>query len=234
MQPVAGDLARALLVQPSGLHPLCQSLGQPLLEQHPAGKDPLRTICVKSWFPLNCTDKEYVIAQYDGAVAYMGACIGIIVATLVSLGIEEETLVVITCDHGETLHDHDCSYDHHGMYDCTLHIPLAFVYPGKVPEGYYIPDIVQQKDPTPTILDLRGVEAGIPTDGRSLVPLMTGEEREAAPEFHITEATWMRKHGWRTPAWKLIHALEPSDTISLTSQLVPLLGAGHILAVTYW
>jgi arylsulfatase A-like enzyme len=29
------------------------------------------------------------------------------------------------------------------------------------------------------------------------------------PEFYITECTWMRKHGWRTPQWKLIHALEP-------------------------
>src|SRR5438105_13402350 len=28
-------------------------------------------------------------------------------------------------------------------------------------------------------------------------------------EFYITECTWMRKHGWRTPEWKLIVALEP-------------------------
>ncbi|MFW6291975.1 MAG: sulfatase, partial [Spirochaetota bacterium] len=33
--------------------------------------------------------------------------------------------------------------------------------------------------------------------------------RPPEPEFYITEATWMRKHGWRTPEWKLIHALEP-------------------------
>jgi arylsulfatase A-like enzyme len=164
---------------------------------------------LRSWFPPNCTDKEYVIAQYDGAVAYMDACIGNIFATLSSLGIEEDTLVVITSDHGETLHDHDCFYDHHGMYDCTLHIPLAFVFPGKVPEGYDIPDIVQQKDTTPTILDLLGVKSGVPADGRSLLPLMRGEAHEVEPEFYITEATWMRKHGWRTPEWKLIHALEP-------------------------
>ncbi len=41
------------------------------------------------------------------------------------------------------------------------------------------------------------------------MPLLAGEPRAAEPEFYITEATWMRKHGWRTPEWKLIHALEP-------------------------
>ncbi len=72
-------------------------------------------------------------------MAYMDACIANIFATLASLGIEEETLVVITSDHGETLHDHDCYFDHHGIYDCTLHVPLAFVYPGKVPAGLTSP-----------------------------------------------------------------------------------------------
>jgi hypothetical protein len=38
---------------------------------------------------------------------------------------------------------------------------------------------------------------------------MEGHERTPEPEFYITECTWMRKHGWRTPEWKLIHALEP-------------------------
>ena len=163
----------------------------------------------KNWFPPDCTSKEYIIAQYDGAVAYMDACIANIFTTMEGLGIEDDTLVVITSDHGETLHDHDCFYDHHGIYDCTLHVPLAFVCPGRVPVGLRFSDICQQKDVTPTILDLMGIETGITHDGRSLAPLMEGRPRAAEPECYITEATWMRKHGWRTPEWKLIHALEP-------------------------
>jgi arylsulfatase A-like enzyme len=61
----------------------------------------------------------------------------------------------------------------------------------------------------PTILDIMGLKAKIKFDGRSLVPLIDGKPRKAEPEFYITECTWMRKHGWRTPEWKLIHALEP-------------------------
>jgi hypothetical protein len=39
--------------------------------------------------------------------------------------------------------------------------------------------------------------------------MLAGDVPSHAPEFYITECTWMRKHGWRTPEWKLIVALEP-------------------------
>jgi arylsulfatase A-like enzyme len=65
------------------------------------------------------------------------------------------------------------------------------------------------KDVTPTILDLMGIHSKVRVDGRSLRPLWEGGQRTPEPEFYITECTWMRKHGWRTPEWKLIHALEP-------------------------
>jgi arylsulfatase A-like enzyme len=163
----------------------------------------------REWFPPGCTDKEYIIAQYDGAVAYMDACIQNIFAAVGELGIEEETLIVITSDHGETLHDHECWYDHHGLYDCTLAVPLILRYPGRVPGGQRHADYCQQKDMMPTILEIMGIDCEGEFDGRSLVPLMNGEWREKEPEFYITECTWMRKHGWRTPEWKLIRALEP-------------------------
>ncbi len=130
-------------------------------------------------------------------------------ATIASLGLEEDTLVVITSDHGETLYDHECWYDHHGLYECTLEVPLCFVWPGKVPAGVRVKDYTLQKDTTPTILDLMGIRTGIKFDGRSLKPRMEGKPWVGESEFYITEATWMRKHGWRTPEWKLIQALEP-------------------------
>lgn len=163
----------------------------------------------KSWFPEGLTDKEYMNAQYDGAIAYMDACIANIFQSIATLGIEEETLVIITSDHGETLDEHDCYYDHHGLYDCTLTVPLVFRFPGKVPAGVRVPHSCQLKDIVPTALELMGIKSKIEFNGRSLVPWMHDDERTPEPEFYITEATWMRKHGWRTPEWKLIHALEP-------------------------
>lgn len=164
---------------------------------------------IKSWVPEGCTNPDYVIAQYDAAVTYMDNCIQQILEKLSQLGLEEDTIVVFTSDHGETLYDHDCYFDHHGMYDCTLVVPLVLRWKGHLPEGRRYSDYCQLKDLTPTLLDLMGIDTGLPFDGRSLMTLVRGEHREAEPEFYITECTWMRKHGWRTPEWKLMVALEP-------------------------
>lgn len=162
-----------------------------------------------SWMPPGITDKDYVIAQYDGEVAYMDACIQTILNALESRGVLDETLIVFTSDHGETLYDHDCYFDHHGLYDVTLHVPLIIRYPGKVPAGRRVRGYCQQYDLMPTILELLDIKTRKPFDGSSLMPMVRGETASHRSEFYITECTWMRKHGWRTPEWKLIRALEP-------------------------
>ena len=162
-----------------------------------------------SWMPPGIRDKEYVIAQYDGAVAYMDACIRSVFNALEAHGIMDETLVILNGDHGETLYDHDCWFDHHGIYDVTLHVPLIIRYPGKVPSNKRVSGFNQHKDLVPTIMELADIETDINFDGRSLMPLVRGEIPTYESEFYITECTWMRKHGWRTPQWKLIVALEP-------------------------
>ena len=163
-----------------------------------------------SWMPPGITDKDYIIAQYDGAVAYMDAAIQSIFTALAARGLAENTIVVINGDHGETLYDHDCYFDHHGIYEPTLVVPLIIRYPGRLPAGQRVPGYNQHKDLVPTLLELSGIRRDdIAFDGRSLLPLVTGEIPSYESEFYITECTWMRKHGWRTPQWKLIRALEP-------------------------
>jgi len=162
-----------------------------------------------SWMPPGITDKDYVIAQYDGAIAYMDACIQTLFNALETRGVMDETIIVINGDHGETLYDHECWFDHHGLYDVTLHVPLIIRYPGRVPAGKRVSGYNQHKDLVPTLLELADIETDIAFDGKSLTALMSGEVASYESEFYITECTWMRKHGWRTPEWKLIVALEP-------------------------
>jgi len=162
-----------------------------------------------SWMPEGCTNPDYVIAQYDATIAYMDACIQQMLEKLSDLGLEEDTLVVFTSDHGETLYDHECFFDHHGLYEPTINVPLIYRWKGRLPGGKRFDDYCQLKDVTPTLLDIIGIDPKLPFDGHSLYPLVKGEARKAEPEFYITECTWMRKHGWRTPEWKLIMALEP-------------------------
>ncbi len=162
-----------------------------------------------SWFPEGVTDRHYIDAQYDGAIAYMDAAIQNILTALSELGLDDDTLVVLTADHGESLYEHECWYDHHGLYDSNLHVPLVLRLPDRVPEDIRVDDYTQSKDLMPTVLDLLDIDSGLEFDGRSLAPLFDGGERVQEPECYITECTWMRKHGWRTSEWKLIRALEP-------------------------
>ncbi len=167
---------------------------------------------LRSWMPPGITDKDYVIAQYDGEVAYMDACIQQLFAKLQALGQWENTLIVITADHGETLYDHGVFFDHHSLYEPTLLVPMIYHWPGHVPAGRRVRGMVQLMDIVPSIFELMGcadLTAQQRFDGKSVWPLARGEAPENYAELLITECTWMRKHGWRTHEWKYIEALEP-------------------------
>ena len=163
----------------------------------------------KSWMPPGITDKDYVIAQYDGEIAYMDACLQNLIQVLISNGMYDDTLIILNSDHGETLYEHDCYFDHHGLYECNLKVPLIMRFPAKLPKGKEIKSFASHADIVPTILDILDIETKTQYDGKSLMIHLNSHDDELEQEFYITECTWMRKHGWRTPEWKLIIALEP-------------------------
>lgn len=166
----------------------------------------------KSWMPPGVTDKEYVIAQYDGELAYMDACCQQILQKLDDLGCAEDTLIIVTGDHGETLYDHGIYFDHHGLYEPTLVVPLVYIWPGVVPTGVRSQAYSLHEDLMPTLLDvcgLRGLAKGVKMDGVSLKPYFENPNDSPRSEFYLTECTWQRKHGWRTPIYKFWEALEP-------------------------
>ena len=166
----------------------------------------------KSWMPPGITDADYIVALYDASLAYMDACIQHILTRLEALDLMERTLIVVTSDHGETLTEHECYFDHHGLYEPTIHVPLIYKCRGKLPEGKRVRGFVLQQDLTPTVLGLLGygeVAEELKMDGKSVLPVVKGERLANYSEFYISECTWMRKRGWRTPEWKLIEALEP-------------------------
>jgi len=165
-----------------------------------------------SWMPPGVTDIEWVLRMYDGEVAYMDACFARLLTRLEELGLDDDTLIIVTSDHGETLDEHEIYFDHHGLYEPTLTVPLIFTWPGHLPEGLRVRGYTLEEDLVPTILDLVGLKKAlreIEFDGHSLLPMMRGERPGWRSEFYITECTWQRKRGWRTPEWKFFEALEP-------------------------
>lgn len=113
----------------------------------------------RSWMPPGITDGKYVIAQYDGAIAYMDACLARMFTRLDELGLADNTIVILTGDHGESLLEHQIWFDHHGLYETNIHVPLIIKAPGRLPQGVRIPGNVAHQDMLPTILDLLGEHA---------------------------------------------------------------------------
>ena len=126
-----------------------------------------------------------------------------------AVGLADNTLIVLNADHGETPYQHECCFDHHGMCDNTLHVPLIMRLPGKLPEGARVPGHTLHRDLVPTVLGLLSIHPDIRFDGTSLLPLVRGTKASNWSDFYITECTWMRKHGWRTPHRKPMVALAP-------------------------
>jgi arylsulfatase A-like enzyme len=158
-------------------------------------------------------DIEYVRAQYDAEVAYTDLCVAHVLNRLEELGLAAETLLIVGADHGEELDDLGCWFDHHGLYDTNVRVPLLMRLPERLPAGQSVPGMTSLLDVAPTVLELAAapeIAAREGLQGSSLLPLMVkgSSLNSTADALYLTECTWMRKRGWRTPRWKLIRALE--------------------------
>jgi len=99
-------------------------------------------------------------------------------------------------------------YDHHGLYEGDVHVPLILSWPGHLPAGKRVPGIVQNIDFAPTILELAKLPDNIGCEGNSLLPCAKGERSENYKEVFFSEATWEVKRGYTDGKWKFIHSLE--------------------------
>jgi arylsulfatase A-like enzyme len=82
------------------------------------------------------TDPDWFVAAYGAEVAEVDTQLGRVLSGLEQWGILDDTLVVITADHGESLTEHGYLFDHGDhLYDASLHVPLVFRWPGKVAAG---------------------------------------------------------------------------------------------------
>ncbi|MFH2003069.1 MAG: sulfatase [Planctomycetota bacterium] len=109
---------------------------------------------------------------YDAEVAFMDQQIGRIFDCLKAEDRFDDTLILITNDHGQGLGDHDW-WNHRILYQEQIHMPLVMRLPGG-PAGRVIPDLVRSIDIMPTLLEFAGVP--VPrVEGKSLLGLIRGE-----------------------------------------------------------
>jgi arylsulfatase A-like enzyme len=105
---------------------------------------------------------------YDGAIAYIDRHLGLLLSALRQRGVLDDTLVVITSDHGEGLGEHRLFGHGNSLYRSLLHVPLLIVFPGRVPAGEIVTEAVSLRDLAATVVDLAGLGGTVPVPGASL------------------------------------------------------------------
>ena len=150
---------------------------------NPAGQE------VSTGLLLTCKQllrKPEIRQRYAEEVEYADREIGRLLAGLEERGLMDNTLVIFTSDHGEGVGDHDHIGHVSQLYDTLLHVPLVFVWPGRLPEGIVIDEPVSLIDVFPTVAELLGLTRPVNASGISMTPLFRGENRVQRPFLAAT------------------------------------------------
>lgn len=142
---------------------------------------------------------------YDGTISWVDEQVGRLYDYLEQSDRLEETLFIVTADHGHHFGEQDIFSDNCTLYDTSVRIPLVIHHPGKA--SGRVEKTVQHTDLRPTIHDFHDIAQPMDTRGNVLP--------EESHEYGFAEAEGERMRAIRTLDWKLI---KPLDTEYLTSQ----------------
>lgn len=177
----------------------------------PIKRQPFWDMFADIWFrklgPV--TDRDYVASLYDAQIRHVDDAVAELVSAVDELGLADDTLIVLTGDHGESLGQHDIYFDHHGLYEDVIHVPLIMRAPGTLRPAV-AEAMVQHTDLAPTLLEAGGAAPMQRTDGRSVWPIAAGLAADRAWDRVVCcECTWQAKWALRTQDRKLILARQP-------------------------
>ncbi|MEB8388171.1 sulfatase-like hydrolase/transferase [Rhodobacteraceae bacterium KMM 6894] len=141
---------------------------------------------VKGFKKVPRSDKTHqtLRAVYLGLAAEVDAHIGRVLRYLKESGQYDNTMIIITADHGEMLGDRH-TWGKHSVYDAAYHIPLMIRVPGSTPAVINAP--TQSTDIAPTVLEWLGRDVPNAMDGRSLLGFLTGQPPKDWRDYSYSE-----------------------------------------------
>ena len=204
----------------------------------------------KSLTKVAWQDVEVIVDLYDSGIAFADEHIGRLLDRLSLPDLRDNTLVILTSDHGEALGEHRLA-GHSSLYDHDLLVPLVIALPDGEGRGESIVAQVRSVDIAATVLDVVVMPQPPGIDGRSLLPLITGEEtdsREAASYAALSNHGLALRTGdrlkyifrnipWKIPiGWEELYDLDadPGENHSFAgdaSRLEPLQAAARGILV---
>ncbi len=150
---------------------------------------------------LSEEDRRYLVDLYDAGLRSLDRALGELFRQLEDRGLLDNTIVVLTSDHGEEFLEHG-KVLHTQFYDECMRVPLLFRAPGRG-SACSLPTLVGLVDLAPTILELCGITPIPDMQGRSLRALIDGEQ-DTADRRHVLLVDEKGHQGLRTATWKLL------------------------------
>lgn len=146
-------------------------------------------------FEMSEEDLEVVKSRYDGAIACIDHRIRDLVQFLKARNFYDDTLIMVTADHGENFGEHRLAYHLFCLYDSLIRVPLIFHAPAIFRGPVRLPHLVSLTDILPTLLDLLNLDPVIrqDIDGKSLLPL-NGHAYHAQVFSEFDRPTWMLRN----------------------------------------
>ncbi len=165
---------------------------------------------------LNLSPEEidYVIALYDAGINYVDDEIGELVKKLKKLNIFNNSVIIITADHGERLGERGRVGHGREASRIVTHVPLIMRIPG-IGQGKVIEEIAESIDITPTILDILDISLPEGMQGKSILPLIKGSWSEGNFIAYTGEA-WKKatlSTAIRTKEWTYIMNQDGPDEL---------------------
>jgi len=164
---------------------------------------------------IDVTDADIaqLFAVYDAQICRLDEFIASLLGELKSLKIDDETLIILTSDHGEQFFEHGYighTSPDHPTSDVSIRVPLIIHVPGRT-EGRKIDAPVELIDIPPTILGLLGLDSPDFFQGTNLAPLITGKNLQLRPARQAVFQSYDEYQGIRTSDWKLLLNLNSGE-----------------------
>ena len=164
--------------------------------------------------PPSPYSEEYQDRPYDGEVAFADSQVGRLIRELKEKGVYQNTVIVFTGDHGESLGEHGEKTHGFFIYNATLHIPIIIRIPGS-PAATTVSALVSLPDLMPTVLAYLKIDVPSEVQGRNLLPLLKEDSKEGPrslyaetflPRLHFN---WSELRGAETENYHFIDAPKP-------------------------
>ena len=132
---------------------------------------------------ISTRDLEHIYALYEGELAWTDQQIGRVLARIDELGLKEDTLVIVTSDHGDEFFEHDGLGHRKTLYEEVLQVPLLMRYPGTFEAGRRVETPVSILSIVPTVLDVLDIPSASPFTTRSLAGMAKGRDAKEDEGF---------------------------------------------------